>query len=597
MAKPKNYVDMIHNEAYLEPFQEKLITSETLINDFGRKIELLNGRWSFTIDPYDTCLRGKWWQEEDRDSRGAYVPVDYNFTDWELTPVPSCINLQKPEYFWYEGPAVYTREFHYYEEEGFERIYLKVGAVNYEALIFINRQFVGRHLGGSTPMFVDVTDYLNKELGNETNRILIVTNNDRKPTQVPMHNTDWFNYGGLYRDIGLIRLPKTFIDDTFVGLQKGSDFKKIDVKVSVNGPEQNGAALLEIPELGIRQEIEIKDGAGSIIIDAEPELWDFDNPKLYDVVVSYATDVLTEKIGFREIATSDTDILLNGKSIKLKGISSHEESAVGGKTMTEAEIRENFALAKEMNANYMRLAHYPHTEKAARIADEVGMLLWEEIPVYWSIAFTNPDTYSDAENQLCEMIKRDKNRASVIMWSVGNENADTDERLVFMRNLAEKAREMDPSRLISAACLWNKDELRIEDRLADHLDVMGINEYFGWYNPHFDDLVTLFENSRSDKPVVITECGADAPSGEHGTKDQMWTEEYQENVYIQQVETMRKIKYMAGFSPWILYDFRCPRRTNRYQQSFYNRKGLLNPEKTQKKLAFKVLQDFYEEWE
>jgi beta-glucuronidase len=597
MDKPKNFVDMIHNEAYLDPFQENLITSETLINDFGRKIELLNGRWSFTIDPYDTCLRGKWWQEEDRDGQGAYVPVDYNFNDWELTPVPSCINLQKPEYFWYEGPAVYTREFIYYEEAGKERVYLKVGAVNYEALIFINRQFVGRHLGGSTPMFVDVTDYLNKELGNETNRILIVTNNDRKPTQVPMHNTDWFNYGGLYRDIGLIRLPKTFIADTFVGLQKGSNFKKIDVKVSVDGAEQAGTATVEIAELGIKQDIEIKGGEGCLVLDAEPQLWDVDNPKLYDVVISYATDTLKEKVGFREIATRGTEILLNGKSIKLKGISSHEESAAGGKTMTEAEIRENFALAKELNANYMRLAHYPHTEKAARIADEVGMLLWEEIPVYWSIDFTNPGTYADAENQLCEMIKRDKNRASVIMWSVGNENADSDDRLEFMSKLAIKAKEMDASRLISAACLWNKSELVIEDRLTEYLDVMGVNEYFGWYDPHFWKLIKLFENSKSDKPVVITECGGDALSGEHGAKDQMWTEEHQENVYVQQAETVRKIDYVAGFSPWILYDFRCPRRTNRYQQSFYNRKGLLNPEKTHKKLAFKILQDFYANWE
>ncbi len=260
MARPKNFDKGIHDEAYLDPFQEGLLTSESLVNDFGRPIELLNGRWSFTVDPYDTCLRGDWWTERDRDARGAFFPLDYCFDSWELADVPSCFNLQKPEYFWYEGPAVYTREFICYEEAGRERVYLKVGAVNYEAFIFINRRFVGRHLGGSTPMFVDVTDFLNQELGNETNRVLIVANNDRKPTQLPMHNTDWFNYGGLYRDVGLIRLPKTFIDDTFLGLQKGSDFKKIDVEVSVDGPEQNGTATVKIPELGIFQSLEIKEG-------------------------------------------------------------------------------------------------------------------------------------------------------------------------------------------------------------------------------------------------------------------------------------------------------------------------------------------------
>ena len=597
MDKPKNFDKGIHDENYLDPFQGRGITSESLINDHGRPVELLNGRWSFTVDPYDTCLRGEWWKERDRDARGAFFPLDYCFDSWELADVPSCFNLQKPEYFWYEGPAVYTREFVFYEEAGRERVYLKVGAVNYEAFIFVNRQFVGRHMGGSTPMFVDVTDFLNQESGNETNRILIVTNNTRKPTQLPMHNTDWFNYGGLYRDIGLIRLPKTFIDDTFVGLQKGSGFKKIEVKVSVDGPEQNGTATLNIPELGIFQSLEIKEGKGSLVFDAEPELWSPDNPKLYEVAISYGSDTLTEKIGIREISTRGTDILLNGKSIKLKGISSHEESAVGGKTMTEAEIRENFALAKELNCNYMRLAHYPHTEKAARIADEVGLLLWEEIPVYWAIAFSHEPTYRDAENQLCEMIKRDKNRASVIIWSVGNENADTDERLDFMKRLVDKARETDPSRLISAACLWNKEDLVIEDRLSESLDVMGLNEYFGWYNPHFDELVKLFENSKSGKPVMITECGGGAKAGNHGSKDEMFTEEHQENVYIQQIETVRKIDYVAGFSPWILYDFRCPRRTNTHQHTFYTRKGLLDETKTHRKLAFKVLKDFYAEWE
>lgn len=102
---------------------------------------------------------------------------------------------------------------------------------------------------------------------------------------------------------------------------------------------------------------------------------------------------------------------------------------------------ENFNLAKQMNCNFMRLAHYPHTEKAARIADKVGILLWEEVPVYWAIDFKNHDTYKNAENQLTELILRDTNRASVIIWSVGNENADTDDRLEFMSSLAKKLRK------------------------------------------------------------------------------------------------------------------------------------------------------------
>ena len=151
--------------------------------------------------------------------------------------------------------------------------------------------------------------------------------------------------------------------------------------------------------------------------------------------------------------------------------------------------------------------------KAARIADKVGILLWEEVPVYWAIDFKNHDTYKNAENQLTELILRDTNRASVIIWSVGNENADTDDRLEFMSSLAKKAKEIDPSRLVSAACLVDTDNLMIKDRLTDYLDIIGLNEYYGWYAPDFNDLIKLLDNSNPQKPVIVTEFGADALKG------------------------------------------------------------------------------------
>lgn len=157
-----------------------------------------------------------------------------------------------------------------------------------------------------------------------------------------------------------------------------------------------------------------------------------------------------------------------------------------GKTTDEEDIRATIRLAKEeLGCNFLRLAHYPHSRLLPRIADEMGILLWEEIPVYWAIAFHDRETYADAENQLSELIRRDRNRASVIIWSGGNENPDTDDRLRFMAGLAQKARSLDDSRLVSAACLVNTAKLKIEDRLAEHLDVIGLNEYYGWYDPDF----------------------------------------------------------------------------------------------------------------
>ena len=245
-----------------------------------------------------------------------------------------------------------------------------------------------------------------------------------------------------------------------------------------------------------------------------------------------------------------------------------------------------------MHGIFLRLAHYPHTRRFAKIADETGVLLWEEIPVYWAIDFSNPDTYDDAENQLSELIVRDKNRASVIIWSVGNENADTDDRLSFMRNLVQTAKRLDPTRLVSAACLVNREKMCLEDRLMNELDVIGNNEYYGWYEPNFDDLITILNNTKLTKPVIITEFGAGAGYGNHGTENTLWTEEYQETLYKKQFAVMKRSDFIQGTTPWILYDFRAVRRQNRYQKGF-NRKGLIDADRKRRKLAFKVVADYY----
>ena len=276
----------------------------------------------------------------------------------------------------------------------------------------------------------------------------------------------------------------------------------------------------------------------------------------------------------------------------LRGISCHEDSVEHGKALTDEERLENIRLAKELGCNFMRVAHYPHSERMSQLADETGLLLWEEIPVYWDIRFDSEDTYSDAENQLRELITRDYNRASVIIWSVGNENDDTDDRLKFMSRLAECAHSIDKTRMVSAACLVNYKKNAIEDRLEQYLDIIGLNEYCGWYTAEWRMLPELFENSDPKKPVIITEFGADAYPGLRGTITDKGTEDCQAYVYERQTETIRKIPYIRGMTPWILHDFRCPRRTS-VNQRYYNTKGLLSADKKHRKPAFFVLRDFY----
>jgi beta-glucuronidase len=576
MKKPANFQEGIHAESFWDFYRTKLIRHSG-IADFSRSKESLNGVWHYGIDQYDTCLRNKWWHEYEYDKEGRALPLDYSFDNWETVNLPLCWNMQSEKLYLYEGGMVYTRKFNY-EKNRDERVFIKFGGVNERAVIFVNKTFAGMHEGGSTPFFIEVTDILQGE-----NRILVAVNNARRADGVPMDNTDWFNYGGIYRDVELIRVPCAFIRSFRVGLGFA--------EVTVDGAE-SGTAVLRIPELGFERGIEIQNGKGRIELSVTPERWSPDNPKLYDVEVEFGEDKLTDRVGFREIKVQGREIILNNEPLFLKGVSAHEESVVNGRALTEAEIRENYALAKEMNCNFMRLAHYPHSESAARIADEVGILLWEEIPVYWAIDFNSPATYSNAENQLHELISRDINRASVIIWSVGNENADTDSRLEFMNSLARTARELDGTRLVSAACLVDGERLVIADRLADELDVIGINEYYGWYDPDFSKLPRVFKNSNPAKPVIISEFGADCKAGYHAEPGDMFSEEAQLDLYEKQIDMLSGIDYIKGMSPWIFYDFRCPRRLH-YMQGYYNIKGLLSADKKHKKLAYYVMQKYY----
>lgn len=577
----------INLEDYLGEYEDKQATVEDLIFDRSRKKESLNGLWHYAVDQYDTCIRQHWFAERYTDQNGFTMPVDYSFDEWPTMQLPCCWNTQSEKFELYDGSMVFTRKFRY-EAQNKEKVLLKIGAANYICRVFLNQEYLGMHRGGSTPAYFDVTDLLQAE-----NRIIIQADSTRRPEQVPTENTDWFNYGGVYRDIELIRLPETYIKRFQIALVSDGAFNKIKVRVRLSEPV-NTAAQLRIDELGLCAEIPVTEGAGEAVLEAHPVLWCPENPKLYTVSLSCAGDEVSDEVGFREIRVQGHDILLNGKSIFLRGISAHEESVPNGKALTDEERLENIRLAKELGCNFMRAAHYPHDERMARLADREGILLWEEIPVYWAIRFTREKTYADARNQLLELIERDWNRASVIIWSVGNENADSDERLAFMKNLADTAHAADENRLVSAACLVSFRENAIADRLAEHLDVIGLNEYFGWYTPDFRLLPQLFENSHPTKPVIVTELGADALPGHHGTITDKGTEECQVYVYEKQVETLRGIDYVRGMTPWILYDFRCPRRTS-VIQGYYNRKGLLNPEKTYKKPAFYVLQRYYQE--
>jgi beta-glucuronidase len=251
-----------------------------------------------------------------------------------------------------------------------------------------------------------------------------------------------------------------------------------------------------------------------------------------------------------------------------------------------------------LGCNYVRLAHYPHDQRMTRLADRLGLMVWSEIPVYWAEEFGSSAVLAKANQQLSEEIRRDRNKASIVLWSVANETPLTPQRTAFLKSLAGSVHALDPTRLVTAALLVRSEghEKYVDDPLGEALDVIGMNEYIGWYEQAPQDADLTHWHIGYQKPLIVSEFGGDAKAGLHGTATERWTEEYQASIFRHQLPMVQKIPQFRGLSPWILVDFRSPMRQLPGIQDGFNRKGLIS-DQGQKKQAFFILQSTYKQWE
>ncbi|NLU38764.1 MAG: beta-glucuronidase [Bacteroidales bacterium] len=574
-----------------------------------RNITSLNGAWKYILDQYENGYYNYRYEPMDQQAfnpRSAeaifydYHPTDktdrveYDFDKSEELQVPGSWNYQDDKLFYYEGTIWYRKKFDYTLSSS-NRLFLYFGAINYEAHIYLNGKKLGMHVGGFTPFNFEITSMLKEK----DNSLVIKVDNKRKREGVPTLNTDWFNYGGITRDVLLIEVSSTFVRDYRIQLTKNS-LSKVEGYVNLDGANRKGKVTVEIPELKINQQFTIdSNGHAPISFTLNNAiLWSPENPKLYEVKIRFGESVITDKIGFRSIETKGSDLLLNGKPIFLRGISIHEENGSrGDRAWSIEDAQMILSRAKELNCNFVRLAHYPHNENMIRVAEQLGLLVWSEIPVYWTIDWNNKSTYRNAENQLKDMITRDMNRANIIVWSVANETPVSDARTRFLTSLIDKTRELDNTRLVSAALekhtLSNTPpHFAVEDPFAQYVDILSVNQYMGWYDGLPEKCSRSEWTIKFNKPMIISEFGGGAKYGYHADKDTRWSEEFQEELYIQNIKMLEKIPQLRGMTPWILNDFRSPRRLLPGIQDGWNRKGLFS-EKGEKKKAFYILQGYY----
>ena len=576
-----------------------------LIQNVGAYESLsLNGEWNYIVDVqeegyYDYRMNPtRWGFFQNAKPQKPEDLIEYDFDKSPTMKIPGDWNTQDERLFFYEGTVWFKKSFQAVPMKDL-RTLLYFGAVNYDCHVYVNGKKAGHHIGGFTPFNFDITDLLKEG----ENVVIVKVDNKRHAEDVPTQIFDWWNYGGITRDVRLVKVKPVYLEDYNLQLTKAdakAKQREITFSAKLNKAEAGHKVVVVIPELKLQQQLSTDNEGkvnGTLKVNAKKlALWSPTSPKLYRVEISLNTSTISDEIGFRTIETRDKQILLNGQPIFLKGISIHNEKPNGGgRANTAEDARTLLSWAKELGCNFVRLAHYPHHEEMVREAEKMGILVWSEIPVYWTIAWKNAQTYENAQNQLHDMISRDHNRANVIIWSIANETPHSKDRDLFLGNLAQYARTLDNTRLISMAMEVTGASNyvnRLNDNMNQYVDVVSFNQYIGWYRD-VNDAPKMKWEIPYNKPVIVSEFGGGAKYGYHGQKNQRWTEEFQENLYIENCAMLDKIEGLAGTTPWILKDFRSPRRVLPDVQDYYNRKGLFS-DKGEKKKAFYVLKNWYE---
>ena len=568
---------------------------ELLVNVYGRQYTLLNGKWNAIIDPYQQGRKTAIYRNRALKDKADFK--EYAFEGGLRLNVPSDWNSQIPELKYYEGTMWYARKFEINKKSD-ENLFLYFGAVNYRCRVYLNGTLIGSHEGGFTPFQFNVTNVV-KEGGNF---LAVEVDNTRTADAIPALSFDWWNYGGITRDVMLVHTPKNYIRDYFIQLDK-YDSDRVHAEVQLSAQNAGQLVKIEIPELKIANKV-FTDGTGlakATFRVRNLERWSPQAPKLYQVIVSSEVDEVKENIGFRNLYVKNTQIYLNDSPVFMKSIGLHEEiSQRQGRAYSEQDAIALLSEAKGLGVNMIRLAHYPQNEYIVRLAEQMGLMLWEEIPVWQGSDFKDSSTRLKAQRMYTEMLLRDRNRCALTFWGVANETAPSESRNAFLKSLVELCHKMDTTRLITAAFDLPKlnsetNAFEMEDDFIENLDVVSINKYMGWYHRWPMSPSEIRWNVALDKPLIFSEFGGEALYGQSGdsTVTSSWSEEYQEKLYKDNLEMFKYIPNLAGISPWILFDFRSPYRFHPTNQEGWNRKGLISDQGYRKK-AWYVMKEYYE---
>lgn len=574
-------------------------------NDFRNTMDL-SGIWKFKKDSLGNGEKEQWYNGL-KENRSIAVPGSWNE---QFEDMRDYLDLA-----WYEKET--------YIPNGWkgQRIFIRVGSANYAAKIWINGVPLGKHEGGHLPFAFEITPLVKWD---SDNRITIQIENILKPSRVPTGgatasslmssypkaNFDFFPYAGLNRAVWLYTVPPlSSIKDITVKTNFQATTGTMDVKVELEGKTQHGKVLITGNNQNIEMPIQFLNGVGTVSVTIpNVRLWSPEDPFLYSLSVTIGagkttTDHYVTETGVRTIAANDKQILLNGKPVLLKGFGKHEDFPVFGRGTAYPVMIKDYSLLKWIGANSYRTSHYPYDEEYMNIADREGILIIDETPAV-GLYFHGDTSDLRLRQAMCkqyikELILRDKNHPSVIIWSIANEpfppsitlsptdiRKGDDNSVAMFTELFRQVKKQDPTRLSTLVGVMGGPV-----EWLGLSDIVCINRYWGWYtNPGDIKTGAAFLSKELDmiyqklhKPIIVTEFGADTYPGMHAEQPEMFTEEYQTEFIKAYLDVADTKDFVAGMQVWAFADFKTGQGTVRFGGMNY--KGVFTRDRKPKMAA------------
>lgn len=544
-----------------------------------REFKRLDGLWSFAIDHEDKGLTGCWWKQALPNSEKIAVPASYND------------QLVEPAIKNFVGNAWYQKTVKKPMGWNQQRTVLRFDSLTHKGMVWVDDEYMGEHIGGYTPFELDISTHIqnkdefriticiNNELTWQTLPPGIVRNEQGKKEQLYFH--DFFNYAGIHRSIYLYTTPNNYIKDITITTSVSKDFKKaiLNWQIDVTGDVE---IYIHNPHGDLISTLHEKNGSCTI---TDPILWEPGIGNLHNFIVhsnkNGEKDSYQLPFGIREITTTSTEFLINHKPFYFTGFGKHEDAEIRGKGFDNVLMVHDFSLMKWIGANSFRTAHYPYAEEFLDWADENGIVVIDETAAVgfnlalglgataglkpeqiFSETTINSETQDVHKKAIQELIQRDKNHASVVMWSIANEPDTNNENAAkYFTPLVELTKKLDRTRPV---CCPNVMLCNVDIDTISHLfDVICLNRYYGWYifggNLNKAEQVLFNEltkwHDKLDKPILITEYGVDTLNGFHSMQKEMWSEEYQCDFLAMYHRVFDKIPSVIGEHVWNFADF------------------------------------------